>query len=47
MCDLPLVIHSVSSQWVRAEAEEGANRNMLVSVLVEDVRIPISSGSNQ
>ena len=35
-------IHSVSSQWVRAEAEEGANRNMLVSVLIEDVRIPIA-----
>jgi hypothetical protein len=35
-------VHSVSSQWVRAEAEEGANRNMLVSVLIEDVRLPIA-----
>jgi hypothetical protein len=35
-------IHSVGSQWVRSEAEEGANRNMLVSVLVDDVRLPIA-----
>ena len=35
-------VHSVSSQWVRAEAEEGANRNMLVSVLIDDVRLPIA-----
>jgi uncharacterized protein with LGFP repeats len=35
-------VHSVDSQWVRAEAEEGANRNMLVSVLVDDVRLPIA-----
>ena len=35
-------VQSVSSQWVRAEAEEGANRNMLVSVLIEDVRLPIA-----
>ncbi len=35
-------IHSTSSSFVRSEAEEGANRNMLVSVLIEDVRIPIA-----
>jgi hypothetical protein len=32
---------SVASQWVRAEAEEGASRNILISVLIEDVKLPI------
>jgi hypothetical protein len=33
---------SVASQWVRAEAEEGAQRNVLVAVLIEYVKPPIA-----
>lgn len=32
---------SVSSRWVQAEASEGAQREILVPVLIEDVRIPL------
>jgi len=34
--------HSVTSRWVRSEAEEGANRQILVPVLLEEVRIPLA-----
>jgi uncharacterized membrane protein YphA (DoxX/SURF4 family) len=33
---------SISSRWVRTEAEEGANRNILVPVLIDSVKIPLS-----
>ena len=33
---------SVASKWVRAEAAEGANRNILVPVMLEKVRIPLA-----
>ena len=33
---------SVSSRWVRTEAEEGAARNILVPVLIEKVKIPLA-----
>jgi formylglycine-generating enzyme required for sulfatase activity len=32
---------SVNSQWVRAEAGEGMNREILIPVLIEDVQIPL------
>ena len=32
---------SITSRWVRAEAEEGLNRNILVPVSIEDVKIPL------
>jgi RND family efflux transporter MFP subunit len=32
---------SVNSGWVRAEAEEGLGRNILVPVMFEDVKIPL------
>ena len=34
--------HSVGSRWVRAEAEEGAAREVLVPVLIEAVKIPLA-----
>ncbi|MEJ2322510.1 MAG: TIR domain-containing protein [Gammaproteobacteria bacterium] len=34
--------HSVGSRWVRSEASEGADRHILVPVLVEDVPIPLA-----
>lgn len=34
--------NSVSSRWVKTEAEEGRRRNVLVPVLLEDVRIPLA-----
>lgn len=34
--------HSVGSKWVRTEAAEGAERNILIPVLIEDVRIPLA-----
>ncbi|MDH3672909.1 MAG: SUMF1/EgtB/PvdO family nonheme iron enzyme [Gammaproteobacteria bacterium] len=33
---------SVASRWVRTEAAEGAEREILVPVLIEDVRIPLA-----
>ena len=33
---------SVSSRWVRTEAEEGAVRQILVPVLIDNVRIPLA-----
>src|ERR1700722_15292679 len=33
---------SVASQWVRAEADEGAQRSALIAVLIEDVKPPIA-----
>lgn len=33
--------HSIASDWVREEALEGAQRRILVPVLIEDVRIPL------
>lgn len=33
---------SVKSRWVRTEAAEGADRRILVPVLIEDVRIPLA-----
>ena len=32
---------SIKSRWVRAEAEEGLHRNILVPVSIEDVKIPL------
>ena len=34
--------HSVGSRWVRTEAEEGAAREVLVPVLIEQVKIPLA-----
>jgi len=34
--------NSVGSQWVRNEADVGANRDALISVLIEDVRVPLA-----
>ena len=34
--------HSIGSRWVIAEADEGANRNILVPVLLDQVSIPIA-----
>ena len=33
---------SVASRWVRTEAEEGLQRDVLVPVLIEDIRLPIA-----
>ncbi len=33
---------SIASQWVRNEADEGATRNAMVSVRIEDVRVPLA-----
>jgi formylglycine-generating enzyme required for sulfatase activity len=33
--------HSVVSDWVKVEAEEGMNRKILVPVLIEEARIPL------
>ena len=33
---------SVSSRWVRTEADEGANRQILVPVLFDNVKIPLA-----
>jgi len=33
--------HSARSNWVKAEAAEGAARSMLIPVLLDDVRIPL------
>ena len=33
--------HSIGSQWVRSEAHEGLDRNILVPVLLDDVRPPL------
>ncbi len=33
---------SVKSSWVRTEAQEGADRNILIPVLIEKVRIPLA-----
>lgn len=33
---------SITSRWVRSEAEEGADRGILVPALIEDVRIPLA-----
>src|SRR3712207_4767599 len=33
--------HSVQSSWVRAEAEEGAGRGVLIPALLEDVKPPL------
>lgn len=34
--------HSIKSQWVRAEANEGMTRKVLVPLLVDDVRPPLA-----
>ena len=34
--------HSVGSRWVRSEASEGADRQILVPVLIEEVPIPLA-----
>lgn len=34
--------HSVGSQWVRNEADVGARRNALISVLIDDVTVPLA-----
>ena len=34
--------HSVKSRWVRTEAGEAANRNILVPVFIEHVKIPLA-----
>lgn len=33
---------SVTSSWVRAEADEGKRRGILVPIMIEDVRIPLA-----
>lgn len=33
---------SIASQWVRNEADEGATRKAMVSVRIEDVRVPLA-----
>src|SRR2546427_9418490 len=33
---------SVTSEWVRTEAEEAARRKVLVPVLIDDVTVPLS-----
>lgn len=33
--------HSVLSQWVKAEAAEGRARNILIPVLIDDVKVPL------
>lgn len=33
---------SVTSRWVRIEAAEGANRQILIPILIDNVRIPLS-----
>jgi hypothetical protein len=33
---------SVTSDWVRSEAEEGRNRGILIPVIIEDTRIPMA-----
>ena len=33
---------SIASRWVRTEADEGANRDILVPVLLDNVRIPLA-----
>ncbi|MGD8416410.1 MAG: toll/interleukin-1 receptor domain-containing protein, partial [Pseudomonadales bacterium] len=33
--------HSIGSNWVRAEATEGLERNILVPILIDDVRPPL------
>ncbi len=35
-------VHSVGKRWVRAEAAEGLERNILVPVLIDRVKIPIA-----
>ena len=34
--------HSIESQWVRNEALEGMERQILVPVLIDDVRVPVA-----
>jgi TolB-like protein len=34
--------HAVASEWVRSEANEGAERGILVPVLIDDVRPPLA-----
>lgn len=34
--------HSVNSRWVKNEALEGMDRNILIPVLLDDVRIPVA-----
>ena len=34
--------HSVSSRWVRTEAQEGMDRNVLTPVLIQDCKIPLA-----
>src|SRR6266480_4259027 len=33
---------SISSRWVRTEADEGANRQILVPVFIDNVKIPLA-----
>jgi hypothetical protein len=39
--------HSVSSNWVRDEASEGVNRNILVPALIDEVDLPLGFGQLQ
>ena len=34
--------HSIKSNWVRLEAEEGRNRSVLIPIFIEDVSIPFA-----
>ena len=34
--------HSIESEWVRSEVEEGVVRGILVPVLVDDVQPPLT-----
>jgi TonB family protein len=34
--------NSIASQWVRNEADEGASRSQMVSVRIEDVKLPLA-----
>ena len=44
-CDIVVVVwssSSISSPWVRAEAQEGLSRNILVPLCIDDVRPPMA-----
>ena len=44
LCDCGVVTALCEPDWVKTEAAEGARRRILVPVLLDEVRIPLSSG---